>query len=442
MTVPTETSVSTAVFRDRHEWLLFRGIRGLLNCDGSETVEAIARYVMSQYWILGVMSGFMERRRHTSVPARAAFLGAVTRYLEVRAGKARTGSVWVARLENERRVLENVPQTLPQVDWSEWRFRRRPAIEGLSAVLRQLVPNRGRIIRLARLLLRRRLEFFRVLRAIEMIGYYARFKLLFQKGNYSLAVMSSHSNPHGIAFNIAARRSGVPVVLITHGMPVRPVAKLDYDIAVVHCQAAQQIYVEGGCRIDRTFIQGRRQQYAEMPDNLCSPLCIGIFLCKDVNEAVLQKLTGDLLHDPNVSRIVIRSHNKNLWLGLKKWINSFNDQRVSLSKNNALQDDIAISDIVLGGNSSVLIEAVTAGRPAGYVSGLDHGSPDLHEFLARGLIYPFRDGGELDPNEMLSFYQRAGWRTVLRHFSNIDDDDGTVLEQVAMAMGHLAERQR
>jgi hypothetical protein len=58
-----------------------------------------------------------------------------------------------------------------------------------------------------------------------LLGYYARYFELFSQGNFDVALTSNHSNPHGIAFNLAARKCGVPVVLISHGMPVRPVAR-------------------------------------------------------------------------------------------------------------------------------------------------------------------------------------------------------------------------
>jgi len=74
--------------------------------------------------------------------------------------------------------------------------------------------------------------------------------------------MSSHSNPHGVAFNLAARKFGVPVVLITHGMPIRPVVRLTYDLAVVHNEAARQTYAEEGCRMDRIIVHGRGQNYS------------------------------------------------------------------------------------------------------------------------------------------------------------------------------------
>ena len=121
-----------------------------------------------------------------------------------------------------------------------------------------------RVFRIARLLHRRH-EFFKVLRVAELVGYYARYLGIFRSGRFRLALMSSHSNPHGIAFNLAARKCGVPVVLVTHGMPVRPVARLGYELAVVHCEAARQTYLGAGCRMDRVLLHGRRQDYAPMP---------------------------------------------------------------------------------------------------------------------------------------------------------------------------------
>jgi hypothetical protein len=287
------------------------------------------------------------------------------------------------------------------------------------------------------------MEFFRTLRVVELIGYYTRYLNLFRSGRFSLAVMSSHSNPHGIAFNLAAKRCGVPVVLITHGMPIRPVARLSYDLALVHCEAARQTYMEEGCRMDRVFVHGRRQVYAPMPGGGTLPdrISVGIFLCKDVNEERLRAVVNRLQQDSRVSQILIRPHPKNLWLGLDAWIASLNDERVRRTTGNSVFHDLQASDIVLGGNSSVLVDAVTAGRPSGYVPKLDHGSLDLHSFVARGLIYPVEDDLSFDPEAMLRFYQRPDWPNALKLFANVDEDETAVLTRVAAAMHDLATAQ-
>jgi hypothetical protein len=431
----TKEITETAVNQDS-AWLLCCGIKSLLRCDEAEVVQGIASFVMSQHSSLRLGAKLMERTKGTPLPSSIALLGWLNRFLEVHPGERRDGAVWAARLSNERRAIEVLPPLIPELDWTRWTFRRLPSASALSSLPRSPRSLR-RIYRIAARL-HRRYEFFKVLRVIELIGYYTRFLGIFKSGRFRLAVMSSHSNPHGIAFNLAARKCGVPVVLITHGMPVRPVARLSYDLALVHCEAARQTYLEAGCRISRVLIHGRRQHYAPMPAGpLPDRLCVGIFLCKDVNEERLRAVVGRLQKSPRVSSILVRPHPKNLWLGLDAWIESLNDRRVRRSPGGPVFRDVEASDIVLGGNSSVLVEAVIAGRPSGYVQGLDHGPADLHSFVARGLIYGMDDDLNFDPNAMLTFYQHPRWLDAFKLFANVDEDEVSVLARVAAAMRDL-----
>jgi hypothetical protein len=224
-------------------------------------------------------------------------------------------------------------------------------------------------------------------------------------------------------------------------MPVRPVARLKYDLAVVHCEAARQIYFDEGCQIDRVLTHGRKQNYLPMrADPLPQKVNVGIFLCKDVSELRLKTLIESLLSNNRVSSIVIRPHPKNLWLGVDAWIASYHDSRLYRSRESSVPDDLQNVDVVFGGNSSVLVEAVTAGLPSAYFDDLDHGSPDLHEFVARGLIY--RSGVEPDLNEMLRFYQRPGWQEVLRRFANIDVDETAVLADTVRAISAICSSRK
>src|SRR5262245_47472766 len=418
-------------------WLLCRGVKSILRCDEAEAVSGIASYVVTQRISLRLLSALIERTRRTVVPAAIAIIGGLKCFLEVHAGKRSEGVVWIARLGNERRAIEQHLRSLPEIGWTELKFRRMPDVKAIAELVRNAVRALPRILKLARRL-DRRYEFFRTLRVVELIAYYKRYLHIFQSGRFSLAVTSNHSNPHGIAFNLAARKGGVPVVLITHGMPVRPVAKLSYDLGLVHCDAARQTYLEEGCRIDRVLLHGRKQDYDPMRVNaLPKRLAVGVFLCKDVNEERLCRLLERLLENRRVARILIRPHPTNLWEGLDAWIASRKDSRVRRSTGGSVARDLATSNIVLAGNSSVLIEAVTSGRPGGYVPGLDRGSPDLHAFVARGLIYPLGEGLDFDPEAMLRFYQKRGWPEVLRLFANIDENEESVVAQAAAAMREL-----
>jgi hypothetical protein len=211
-------------------------------------------------------------------------------------------------------------------------------------------------------------------------------------------------------------------------------------MAVVHCEAARQTYLEEGCHLEQVLIHGRRQNHAPMSAvNLPEKLKVGIFLCKDVNEKRLAALIENLLAGSmgRVDGILIRPHPKNLFLEFDDWLASLNDSRVSRSASDSAFQDLQETDVVLAGNSSVLIEAVLTGRPGVYVPNLDYGSPDLHHFVERGLICPLGENGELDFDALLRFYGRAEWISALRLFANVDQDAAAVNVRVAAALREL-----
>ena len=421
-------------------YLLYRGIKSLLKCDEAETVRGIADYVLSQYRVLRVGANFVERRRETSAPLIAAYLGAVTRFLEVQTVEKKDGIVWIARLENERRAIEKFLEQMTDIEQTEIILRRPPKLAAIAKIPNRIFPLRKRIFKLVRRLLNRRYEFFSVLRVAEMIGYYAALLEVFENSDFKLAVVSSHSNPHGIAFNLAANRCKTPTMLVTHGMPVKPVARLEYDLAVVHCEAARQIYESEGCNFNRIFVHGRKQNFLPMPEKLPNEnLTAGIFLCKDINETRLITLIEQLLQELPINEILIRPHPKNLFVKFDEWLATLDSPRIKRRLDSSVSEDLSKSDIVFGGNSSVLIEAVTAGRPAVYVRGLDYGSEDLHNFVAEKLVFAYEE--DLNLEELISFYKRVDWLNKLRKFADIDRDERTVNAKLAASARHFFIKQ-
>ena len=414
---------------------LYGGIKNLLRCDEAEVVEGIAQYVISQYRTVRVVSRLVELTKHTPFPAVLTLLAWSRSYLAVYPEGPLAGVAWIARLSNERRAIEPLIALAPEVRWTELKFQSRMSMrQTLRLTLRNLKDIR-RVYKIGR---RMHLQFasFKAMRVIELLGFYARYLELFRHGKFDVALTSNHSNPHGIAFNLAARKCGVPVVLISHGMPVRPVARLKYDLAVVHSEAARETYLDEGCKIDRALIHGRRQDYVAMrADPLPRKINVGIFLCKDVNERRLNALVENLLAKDRVASILVRSHPKNLWRNVDAWVASHGDARLRQSCKPAVRDDLEGLDIVFGGNSSVLIDSVTAGIPSAYVDELDHGSRDLHRFVAAGLVYR----SDVDPNldEIWRFYQRSGWTQTLRTFANIDEDESTVLDKTVNIIAEI-----
>ena len=415
------------------DWLLYRGIKNLLRCDEAEVVEEIARYVISQHRSIRIVSRFVERIRKTPIPALMTLMAWTRSFLAVCPEGPLGGIAWMARLSNERRALEPLIASAPDLQWTELKFQSRIRF---SAAVKLTIKNLRSIPRVYKIARRMHLRFesFKAMRVIELLGYYTRYLDLFSRGKFAVAVTSNHSNPHGIAFNLAAQKCGVPVVLISHGMPIRPVARLKYTLAVVHCEAARQTYLDEGCQMERVLTHGRKRDYVPLRP-LPTQINLGIFLCKDVNEPKLQALVENLLANERVARILIRPHPKNLWRNIDAWIASREDERLSRSFGSTVRDDMRDLHLVFGGNSSVLIEAVTAGIPSAYVDDLDHGPADLHGFVAARLIY----GSDDDPNidEIVRFYERPDWSQTLQRFANIEKDEATVMAKTAKAIAEL-----
>lgn len=426
--------VSSANERESGNNLLYHGVANLLRCDEAQVVSGIAHYVISQYGSLRFAAPLMERAKGTWVPGFFALLGWIRTFLTVRPPHAKGDVVWIARLSNERRAIEPFLEPASEMNWTRIQYNHWPNKNGIVELLK--APKKritvSRVFRIARNLHRQH-EFFKVLRVMELIAYYARYQRIFKEGNFKLAVTSSHSNPHAIAFNLAARKFGVSVVLISHGMPVRPVAKLSFDLALVHCKAARETYRAEGCTLTKSFVHGRADDYHAMPVALPDHVSVGVFLCKDVNEKRFCELLTSLLENSNVAQIFVRPHPKNLWRQLRSWLDLLADVRVRISSNKSVFDDLKSVDVVLGGNSSVLIDAVVAGRPAAYVPGLDYGENDLHQLVASGLVPEFNSRYTFAG--LVEFYHRPDWLQALRLFANIDESAESVMQSFHHAAG-------
>jgi hypothetical protein len=425
----------------RSPWLLLRGIKSILRCDEAEVIAGIAGYVVGQSRGLSVLSATIERSKGTPFPPAVAVFGAVRSYFQVRSVDCFDGALWIAKFDNERNALAVLPALVPEIAWTEIEFGRGPDI-GAFRFSPDAVESLRRLTRLARRL-HSRYPFYQVLRVLELVGFYARYLRILQSGRFAMVAVSNHSNPHGIAFALAARKLGIPVTLVTHGMPIRPVARMSYELAVVHCEAARQTYEADGCKLGQVLVHGRSDSHEPMRRGaLPSAVRVGVFLCKDVKEERLKSLVNQLLSDSRVSSVMIRAHPNNFWRGLAAWAASHSDGRLRLSNGNSVAADLEVADVVFAGNSSVLIDAVLAGRPAGYVSGLDCGPHDLHGFVAEGLIFLTDEDHPFDPGRMLAFYERPEWDRVLRDFANVDEDETQVAAQLGNALRTLVAASR
>jgi hypothetical protein len=412
---------------------LHAGMTALIACDSGEVVSGIVGFVVSQHRALRLLSRGLARADGSALAAALIVLNGVRCYAGVQP-RGRGKSVVAARRPNERRAVAGLQRMLPERRWTdlafEWRFL--PVCAALASLWPSAIRDGRRSLRLARRL-NRRYGVFRALRVVELFAYYRRYCELFAQRPFELAVMSSNSNPHGIALNLAARRFDVPIVLVTHGMPVRPLARLDYDLTMVECEASRRVYEEEGCGMGRTVVKSRKAEFAPM--RLCRPpdgLRVGVFLSKDPVEERVMSCVRSLLADSQVAEVRVRPHPVNLWPGLAARMASLGDRRISVRSGTSLAADLAQCDLILAGNSTVLLDAVVSGCPAGYVRGFDHGPYDVQSFVRDGLICE-----STDFEAIARFYKRDGWPAILRHYADVDRDEADVARLMRAAVNDL-----
>ena len=99
---------------------------------------------------------------------------------------------------------------------------------------------------------------------------------------------------------------------------------------------------------------------------------------------------------------------------------------------------------MLGGNSTVLLDAVVAGTPACYVRGLDHGPHDVQDFVRDGLVYELPQLAPIDARAIARFYSRREWPAILRRYAAVDVSQDDVMRAVQCALSgtvcHHSER--
>jgi hypothetical protein len=410
---------------------LLTGVRGQIVCDGGAVVSGIVDFVVSRRRSLRLLARVVERSSHAATAL--IVVNAVRCFAGVRCPPG-TGALVAARRPNERRAVDDLRLLVPDVAWTPVAFEWRPAamLAAFHTVSRPLSDLR-RTARFARRLIRRH-GVFRALRAVELVAYYRRYVQLLDRRRFALAVMSSHSNPHGIALNAAAGRFGIPVVLITHGMPVRPIARLDYELAILECEASRRVYVDAGCRMRHSVIKCRGTEYRPLPERWPESWSrVAICLSKDpVADQVMASVYA-LLGDPRTQRVLIRPHPINLWPGLAEAVASLDDPRVTVQSSTQLHDDLRGCDLVLGGNSTVLLDALIAGTPACYVRGLDHGPHDVQDFVRDGLVYELPQLSPIDAAAIARFYSRREWPAILRRYAAVDVSPDEVERAVRFA---------
>jgi hypothetical protein len=190
-------------------------------------------------------------------------------------------------------------------------------------------------------------------------------------------------------------------------------------------------------------IKSRRTDYLPLPAQWPDAWRrVAICLSKDPVADQVVACVRALVGDPRTQEVLIRPHPVNLWPGLAEAVASLGDPRVKVQFSTRLRDDLRGCDLVLGGNSTVLLDALVAGTPACYVRGLDHGPYDVQEFVRDGLVYELPRLALIDAGAIARFYSRREWPAILRRYAAVDVSQEDVAPAVQGALSGAVSTNR
>ncbi|HEU0029383.1 MAG TPA: hypothetical protein VFQ53_02035 [Kofleriaceae bacterium] len=413
---------------------LWHAIEQQLAGDRRACARELVQFLLDERPALRLLDRALRAASGTRLPADFAVANAMRCYARVDVSGQEGGVLACALRPNEVRAIGRLRGALPGAAWSDVTFDLgRGLARGLAGAPVRALP---RLAAIARRLWRGH-EPAAALRAVELIAYYARFSELLASGRYRVAAMSTYTNPWGLALHAAARRHGIPVVLAAHGMPVWPVARLDYDLAIVDSAASRDMFIRAGCQLDRVVLESARAAHRPLPRALPDrPLVIGVLLSKEPGPAVVPWLDG-LLARPDIGQLVVRPHPASVWRGLERALARYPRDRVVLGTGRSCAEDLARVDFAIAGNSSVHVEALVRGTPAIFVPELDATTDDSYGLIASGLVVVQRSPAHVRFERVLRAYDQPRWRRVLARYANLDDTAADVTARLRAEFASL-----
>lgn len=416
---------------------LLSGLRRQLENDATPAVREIVRHVLAERPAVRILDRTLQSLSGTGVPSWFAALNGARCRVRLRSSGPGGGVLACLRRPNERRAGEWLRHELGDVPWADVRFDLRAAHRALGKA-RHTGTQLRRTARFARTMGETE-DAFHVLRAVELLAYYAALGELLDSGRHRAAVTSSYSNPWGIALNLAARARGVPVAHVMHGVALDPVPRLDHDALILNDPASAEVFRRAGCRIGTTIVKSAGAEVTSPRAIPKGGVAVGVLLSKETAHDHLHRLIAGLLRRSDVASIAIRPHPSGVGAATVASLAARASGRVVISSG-PLRDDLARADVIVAGRSSVHIEALLSGVPSIHDPAIDSSAAAGLTFLSDGTVFVSDDAARADFARASGFYARPEWRERLRRHGNVIESPGEVRGQLrALFSRWLAE---
>lgn len=329
-------------------------------------------------------------------------------------GGPKTRAIAMANFANEVHTIERVTALLPEYEIA----LMRPSIRNALRLAQVLAMGRmiGTLPRIWPILgvMARRHSFMPACRISSALAYYIRFgEVLQNRPPDTTAIVASNYSPESVGFAAAAHCHNRKVVYINHAPVPRNalyVPPVLADLSVFHGAFVKETYETRSICITQAVYIGQSGKALAMtfPQTLS---CVGIFLTALTRKDTILRLIAEIRAVyPDVD-ILIRHHPVAL---LETDLSSLSsDDRIQVTIGAPLEGDIAACDVIICGNSGVVLNALRGGRPVAYVPELDEILFDYNGFCEKQLV-PRIAKWDADTLEALNaFYSVPMWSSVM-----------------------------
>ncbi len=350
-------------------------------------------------------------------------------------------AVSISHFDNEHKTIARVAALVPGVNILRLTLSRQHIV-GLAQA-RIALRLLGALRRVWPFLctLARTHTFMPSARIASALAFYMRFSWMFEERKaLGAAIIPSNYSPETVGMAAAAHRYGRRVIYSNHApVPANSafVPPVYADCGLFYGRKVTETYQDrSDCTAEVAYI-GQPGTAHEMVwrDEVKT---VGIFLTAGTKVDVLRSLIATIRIDLPEARVLIRQHPVQL---LKTDFSdlALDDEKVELTIGNPLDDEIAACDLVICGNSGVVMNVLSGGRPVAYLSSLDNLVHDANGFVASRLVQSVPWWTEDIYDRLRAFYQNPGWRGVMQSYdAGYGADQDTLRQQAAsILMRHL-----
>jgi hypothetical protein len=324
--------------------------------------------------------------------------------------------VWaVAAYRNERRQFDWIGSLLPAGRIAALRIDSLTLLRGgaAAAFVRMLLHPRD-AIRVLRIIgrINKRSDFLVACRAASLLGYAVRIAGDFSRRRPRAVLVSTDSNPYGLALAFAAKRKGIPSIYVTHGhIPAGP-PRLHFDLSVLDGPALERVYSERAPIGGAVVYKGAEGEYRPMSTrNLRGPRAnIGVFLSLRTDWPRLGEVLREMKRRLGPDRMVVRMHPNELVRPSNALQSLAGIDGAEISRGETiLLADAARCDVVFAAGSSCHLTLLRYGVPTASVDGLDLVPKDFYGFERARIVPHFRGVEEIDLAAIAAFYEDPDW---------------------------------